>query len=163
MQISFAGFGIEFIPDEAVQFAQTLLSCVHKDRKYICLILYFSSSFLQDWYNAIRTAFMPAIVKRSFNDLTDEQKEKIYNFMMQIDYLSVANTLDNSLLNLRDRYDQRQLRGVVTDGKDMLRLDRLRSNIITFKFFVTTKGAWYRILTMQHDGTRTVSIDEINQ
>jgi hypothetical protein len=142
MKISVAGFGFEFTLEEATQLAQGLLGVAHKDKKYICLLLNFSFSFLQDWYNEAKSAFMPVVIKKGFRNLSDEQKEKIYNFMTCSKYVPIANTLCQ---NFGILYDKRgELKKIIKDDEDFAKkLSMVSYDVKLFNLFAIEKNRWY--------------------
>ena len=147
MKFSFPGFGFELTPEEAYEMAHFLSNVIHKEKNSICTLLNFSGEFLRGWYDEANHAFTPVIDQGGFKRLTEKKRTDILEFITGTICVEIADTLETGFRRQILEREPGEVAKIIKGQEDLERINKICSNIETFKNFVKEKQQWYNDIT----------------
>ena len=137
IKFTYGGFTVEV---DAQQLVEELVGFFNKKKRHVCLLLDFSSTFIQIWFNDITDNFGPVKIARNYDALERNEKMDLNKFMGQSKYVPIASILANNFEELVEGHEHKQ--EIIKEEEDLNTIKKFLGNIRYFKKFGLDTTQW---------------------
>lgn len=144
VEVSYSGVKVEFDLEDVIG---KLSGLFNKDKRRVCLLLDCYKLFLKIWFNDIIHNFAPIRSEVKYDDLKDEDKVKLDEFLGQTKYVPIAQMLAKYFDNMKDEY--KRDKGIIKNKVDFDMIEKFLEDILYFERFGRTESEWYPLLNKE--------------